>query len=80
MALDVREVDSSALNSLTKYPSIPTYHTLDAGNGGLLETSIDFEGRVIGTEKVHGTNSRIISLPGGAPPAVVSGRAAVRQG
>lgn len=65
MSFDVRAVDLSALNSLTKYPSIPTYHTLDAGNGGLLETCVEFAGPVIGTEKVDGTNARVISLPSG---------------
>lgn len=65
MSLDVRAVDLGALNSLTKYPSIPTYHTLDAGNGGLLESCVEFAGPVIGTEKIDGTNARVISLPGG---------------
>jgi hypothetical protein len=30
----VRTADLRALNSLTKYPSIPTYHALDPRNGG----------------------------------------------
>jgi hypothetical protein len=53
------------LNSLTKYPSIPTYHKLDPANGSLLDEAIAFDGPVIGTEKIDGTNSRVISLPGG---------------
>lgn len=65
MAFDVRAIDLRVLNSLTKYPSIPTFHTLDAKNGGLLESSVGFEGPVIGTEKVDGTNARIVSLPDG---------------
>lgn len=63
---DLRATDLSVLNSLTKYPSIPTYHTLDPRNGGLLESTVEFAGPVLGTEKVDGTNARIISLPGGS--------------
>jgi hypothetical protein len=65
MAIDVRAVDLSKLNSLTKYPSIPTYHALDPATGNLREETVTFTGTVIGTEKVDGTNARIISLPGG---------------
>ncbi|MER7280497.1 RNA ligase family protein [Dactylosporangium sp. NPDC000244] len=62
----ITERDLRALNSLTKYPSIPTYHALDPKNGGLLEAPTDFgDGTVIATEKVDGTNSRIILLPDG---------------
>ncbi|NUT31667.1 MAG: hypothetical protein HOV79_01200 [Hamadaea sp.] len=50
---------------MTKYPSIPTYHSLDPRNGGLLEETVPFTGTVVGTEKVDGTNSRIILLPDG---------------
>jgi hypothetical protein len=64
MTLDIRRVDLGALNSATKYPSIPTYHRLDPGNGGLLDETVPFHGDVIGTEKLDGTNSRIVSLPG----------------
>src|SRR3954470_23466594 len=63
---DVRTVDLRTVNSVTKYPSIPTYHELDPRNGGLLDTCVSFDGTVIGTEKVDGTNSRIILLPDGA--------------
>lgn len=63
--LDRTTINLKALNSLTKYPSIPTYHQLDPRNGGLLDTPITFTGEVIGTEKVDGTNSRIILLPDG---------------
>jgi hypothetical protein len=65
MTFAVRAADLAALNSLTKYPSIPTYHTLDPANGSLLDDTVSFTGQVIGTEKVDGTNSRIISLPDG---------------
>ncbi len=37
MQFDLRETDLAKLNSLTKYPSIPTYHALDPKNGSLLE-------------------------------------------
>jgi hypothetical protein len=63
---DVRAADLGVLNSMTKYPSIPTYHTLDPKNGNLIEgETIAFPGTVLGTEKVDGTNARIISLPDG---------------
>ncbi|GGN49117.1 hypothetical protein FHR83_008716 [Actinoplanes campanulatus] len=62
---DIRAVNLAALNSLTKYPSIPTYHELDPRNGGLTEEVTVFPGPVIGTEKVDGTNSRVILLPDG---------------
>ncbi|MFK3979238.1 RNA ligase family protein [Micromonospora sp. NPDC050397] len=60
---DVRTANLRALNSLTKYPSIPTYHALDPGNGGLTDKVVEFVGRVHLTEKVDGTNSRIVVLP-----------------
>ncbi|WP_043463401.1 RNA ligase family protein, partial [Kitasatospora sp. MBT66] len=53
------------LNTATKYPSIPTYHQLDPRNGGLLETPTPFTGEVVLTEKVDGTNGRIILLEDG---------------
>ncbi|WP_049559679.1 RNA ligase family protein [Nonomuraea sp. SBT364] len=61
----LRSADLRKLNSLTKYPSIPTHHALDPKNGGLLEEPARYEGPVIGTEKVDGTNGRIILLPDG---------------
>ena len=59
--------DLRAVNSATKYPSIPTYHSLDASNGVLVEKPWNFEGAssVIVTEKIDGTNTRIVTLPGG---------------
>jgi hypothetical protein len=65
MTFDVRTTDLSMLNSLTKYPSIPTYHALDPANGGLLDETVAFHGPVIGSEKIDGTNGRIVSLPDG---------------
>ncbi|TDD45775.1 hypothetical protein E1263_37995 [Kribbella antibiotica] len=64
--LDLRNCDLDNLNSVTKYPSIPTYHSLDPRNGGLLDDRVPFTGPVIGTEKVDGTNARIITLPDGS--------------
>lgn len=63
--IDLRTVDLRKVNSLTKYPSIPTHHALDPKNGGLLEEPTVYEGPVIGTEKVDGANARIILLPDG---------------
>ncbi|HWB34890.1 MAG TPA: RNA ligase family protein [Rugosimonospora sp.] len=54
-----------AINSLTKYPSIPTYHGLDPKNGNLLPEVTEFSGTVVGTEKVDGTNGRLIICPDG---------------
>lgn len=66
IVFNVREIDLHRLNSLTKYPSIPTYHKLDPANGSLVEEAIQFDGSVVGTEKIDGTNARIISLPDGS--------------
>ena len=55
----------SKLNSMTKYPSIPTYHTLDPSNGNLTMPPLDVAGDVTATEKVDGTNARIILTDGG---------------
>ena len=61
--LDTRSLDLGRLNSATKYPSIPTYHTL-GDRGALLEEHIEFlDHPLIYTEKVDGTNSRIILMP-----------------
>jgi hypothetical protein len=63
---NVRTANLRAVNSMTKYPSIPTYHALDPRNGGLLDETVPFTGAVIGTEKVDGTNARIVLLPDGS--------------
>jgi len=59
------EVDLRKLNSATKYPSIPTYHALGE-KGSLLEEIVELgDSELIVTEKVDGTNSRIIVMPDG---------------
>jgi hypothetical protein len=55
--------DLARLNSLTKYPSVPTYHALGE-RGALLDRRVEFTGDVIVTEKVNGGNGRIALLPG----------------
>ncbi|WBB68103.1 RNA ligase family protein [Micromonospora sp. WMMD812] len=65
-SIDLRTVDLKAINSMTKYPSIPTYHRLDPRNGGLLEECVEFTGPVTLTEKIDGTNGRIVVLPDGS--------------
>lgn len=66
MRFDIREIDLDKLNSLTKYPSIPTYHAI--GEKGMLQPTIQvcFCGTVYGSEKVDGTNARIIMCPDGS--------------
>jgi RNA ligase len=63
MTFDIRQIDLGKLNSMTKYPSILTYHAL--GDKGVLQEAVQipFEGRIIGTEKVDGTNARMIFCP-----------------
>ncbi len=62
---DLRSVDLGKLDSATRYPSIPTYHGLGE-RGVLVEADpVAFTGPVVFTEKVDGTNGRIVVLPGG---------------
>lgn len=61
--MDLREIDLGKLNSLTKYPSIPTFHMLGE-KGRLTEQSLPLPVTdIIGTEKIDGTNARIILRP-----------------
>jgi hypothetical protein len=55
------------LNSLTKYPAIPTYHTLRGGKEAVepVLTPFPAETMLEATEKVDGTNVRLIVLPDG---------------
>lgn len=54
--------DYAFLNSITKYPSIPTWHVM--GDRGRLtpQTMFDAEGPWLLTEKIDGTNARVIVL------------------
>jgi len=55
--------DLRKLNSITKYPSIPTYHTIE-GKGNLkpiLTEGVNFDGQAVEyTEKVDGENTRTV--------------------
>jgi len=59
------EANLAKLNSLTKYPSILTYHAL--GEKGRLTDAVlmPFDRDVILTEKIDGTNARLICTPEG---------------
>lgn len=57
-------MDLKKLNSATKYPSILTYHGL-ADRGLLTDECTRFPEDAILTEKIDGTNGRIILLPDG---------------
>lgn len=59
----VRGADLARIETATWYPSIPTYHTLNPANGKLTEPAIQFPDTVHVTEKIDGTNARIIQLP-----------------
>jgi hypothetical protein len=68
-AFNVRKVDLGKLNSMTKYPSIPTYHVL--GDKGMLQDEVlvpfgepPYQDDLYPTEKIDGTNARIVFLPG----------------
>lgn len=70
--INLRSVDIERLNSMTKYPSILTYHTLGEINGrkGMLFESEftqpwTLSDDIVLTEKVDGTNARMIFLPDG---------------
>lgn len=56
-----------ALNSATQYPSIPTYHELLLNGKGRLNGNVyaHFNGPVLMTEKIDGTNGRIVKSPDG---------------
>ena len=65
MTFDVRRADLDRLNSMTKYPSIETYHALNPSGGMLMPDCQPFDGPVIVTEKIDGTNARVVLLPDG---------------
>jgi hypothetical protein len=63
--MNLRDIDLRKLNSITKYPSIPTYHVMDDRGRLAEERQVVFDGEVYLSEKVDGTNSRIILSPDG---------------
>jgi hypothetical protein len=64
--LNLNQEGLSKLDSMTKYPSIGTYHALDPATGMLQEDKVtSFVGTVVVTEKIDGCNARIILLPNG---------------
>lgn len=60
--MNSRDLDLAALNTLTKYPSIPTFHALGE-RGRLTDQHLPLPDRYIVTEKIDGTNARIIVFP-----------------
>ncbi len=65
-----------ALNSATQYPSIPTYHVLGE-RGRLTEersTVLGGSGDVLVTEKIDGTNARIVLPPVGVGAPLIGSR------
>jgi hypothetical protein len=67
MTFDVRTTNLEKLNSMTKYPSIETFHQLNPQGGMLTDQSMAFAAgdTIHVTEKVDGTNARIVLLPDG---------------
>lgn len=64
--MDIRSLNEEKLrklNSATKYPSILTYHKLGEKGRLLDELLVPFDRAVYVTEKVDGTNARIILFP-----------------
>jgi len=58
-------MDLAKINSMTKYPSILTYHKLGEKGKLLDEVQVEFNSPVIVTEKIDGVNGRIILFPDG---------------
>ena len=75
---DLSAEDLRRLNSATRYPSIPTYHAI--GQRGRLaeERTVEFGGLGPGelevTEKIDGTNARIVLHPGRGGRAIIGSR------
>ena len=62
--MNPRTINLEKLNSITKYPSILTYHKLNPKNGCLVDEILTpLTGDLIGTEKADGANARIIIIP-----------------
>jgi hypothetical protein len=54
-----------AINSATKYPSIPTYHAMGERGRLLPDLPVAFDGPVHVSEKIDGTNARIVVMNAG---------------
>lgn len=68
MTFDTRSINLDKLNSMTKYPSIELYHKMN--DKYRLTDELNFpdvfpNSPVFGSEKIDGTNSRIILMPDG---------------
>jgi len=61
----VIKVDLNKLNSMTKYPSILTYHKMGERGKLVNEVQVPFDSPAILTEKIDGVNGRIIVMPDG---------------
>lgn len=66
-----------ALNSMTKYPSIPTYHGMGE-RGRLTEKRVPLAGKVVIREKIDGTNARIVFAP--RPGYIIGSREGLLHG
>jgi len=72
LMMTLHTADLGRLNSLTKYPTIPTYHAMGE-KGRLTDAVLSFDSAATGaptdtvvvTEKIDGTNARMIVLPDG---------------
>lgn len=62
MTFHLGTADLERINSATKYPSIPTFHPLNR-DGNLEGKPATFVGKVMGEEKIDGTNARVLMLP-----------------
>ena len=60
--MNTRTIDLAALNTMTKYPSIPTFHALGE-RGRLTAEHLTLPAEYVVTEKIDGTNARIIVFP-----------------
>lgn len=63
--MDTKTTDLKALNSATKYPSILTYHKLGEKGRLTQDRNIIPDNNLVVTEKVDGTNTRVIFMPDG---------------
>jgi len=74
MPIEVGNVDLRKLDSATQYPSIPTYHELGERGRLLDHVQVPFGAEVIWTEKIDGTNVRLIVTGDTRAPVIVGSR------